>query len=74
MYGYPGHRHLSSLYPLVVSYELDPAAAPDLRQAATYQGSESHYRMQASLCGARLGRGNGSISGILARGRRVYGR
>ena len=64
---YPNHRHLSSLYPLFVSYELGPDSTPALWQAAatayqkkiaTYQGTESHYRMQASLCAARLGRGN----------------
>jgi hypothetical protein len=67
MYEYPDHRHLSSLYPLFVSYELDPDTTPAYWQAAgvayqkkiaTYQGTESHYRMQASLSGARLGRGN----------------
>jgi hypothetical protein len=28
------------------------------KKIATYEGTESHYRMQASLSGARLGRGN----------------
>jgi hypothetical protein len=67
MLDFPGHRHLSLLYPLFVSYELDPDTTPGLWSAAakayqrkiqTYTGTESHYRMQSSLCAARLGRGN----------------
>lgn len=75
MYEFPGHRHLSSLYPLFVSYELDPDRTPTEWQAAaiayqkkiaTYQGSESHYRMQASLSAVRLGRGNDMWSFLTA--------
>lgn len=67
MLEFPPHRHLSSLYPLFVSNELDPDTTPDLWTAADKQldkkirsvtESESHYRMQASLCAARLGRGD----------------
>ncbi|SEG06697.1 F5/8 type C domain-containing protein [Actinacidiphila yanglinensis] len=67
MLEFPPHRHLSSLYPLFVSNELSPEATPDLWTAAGKQydkkirsvtESESHYRMQASLCAARLGRGD----------------
>lgn len=66
MFEFPGHRHLSSLYPLFVSYEFSPGETPDLWKAATLQyekkirsvhESESHFRMQAALCAARLGRG-----------------
>jgi hypothetical protein len=64
---FPHHRHLSSLYPLFVSYEFDPGTTPELWQAAArqyekkvrgVQETESHFRMQASLCAARLGRGD----------------
>jgi alpha-L-fucosidase 2 len=67
MLDFPDHRHLSFLYPLFVSYELDPDRTPDtwaaaskayVRKIHTYTGTESHYRMQSSLCAARLGRGN----------------
>jgi hypothetical protein len=67
MVEYPSHRHLSSLYPLFVSYELSPEQTPDLWEAAKLQyerkiasvrESESHYRMQASLSAVRLGRGD----------------
>jgi alpha-L-fucosidase 2 len=66
MLEFPPHRHLSSLYPLFVSHELSPETTPDVWTAAEKQyekkirsvtESESHYRMQASLCAARLGRG-----------------
>jgi alpha-L-fucosidase 2 len=64
---FPPHRHLSPLYPLFVSYELSPEDTPDIWTAAQkdYQKkissvteSESHFRMQSSLCAARLGRGD----------------
>jgi len=64
---FPGHRHLSHLYPLFVSYEFDPVKTPELWKAAalTYErkihaphSSDSHYRLNASLCAARLGRGD----------------
>jgi alpha-L-fucosidase 2 len=67
MVDYPSHRHLSSLYPLFVSYELNPDKTPELWRAATLwyerkiasvHETESHYRMQASLSAARLGRGD----------------
>jgi hypothetical protein len=67
MLEFPPHRHLSPLYPLFVSYELSPESDPTVWTAAlkSYQKkissvteSESHYRMQASLCAARLGRGD----------------
>lgn len=64
---FPGHRHLSHLYPLFVSYEFDPERTPALWQAAekafevkhrSVKSTETHYRMQAALCAARLGRGD----------------
>jgi alpha-L-fucosidase 2 len=67
MLEFPNHRHMSHLYPLFVSNEFSPQGTPDLFTAAakawekkvqTYKGTESHYRMQASLCAGRLGRGN----------------
>ncbi|MBM9508712.1 glycosyl hydrolase family 95 catalytic domain-containing protein [Actinacidiphila acididurans] len=67
MLEFPAHRHLSSLYPLFVSHEFSPEDTPELWTAAarSYEKkirsvgeSESHYRMQASLCAARLGRGD----------------
>jgi alpha-L-fucosidase 2 len=67
MLEFPQHRHLSSLYPLFVSYQLDPVLTPALwdaalkwyeKKIANVHESESHYRMQASLCAARLGRGD----------------
>jgi alpha-L-fucosidase 2 len=67
MVEFPSHRHLSSLYPLFVSYELSPDKAPEFwtaaarwyeRKIASVHETESHFRMQASLCAARLGRGD----------------
>jgi hypothetical protein len=67
MVEYPNHRHLSSLYPLFVSYEFTPEETPELwkaaelwyeRKTSSVRETESHYRMQSSLCAARLGRGN----------------
>lgn len=67
MLEYPHHRHLSSLYPLFVSYEIDPDRTPELWEAAQrlyeikrdgVHETESHFRMQAALCAARLGRGD----------------
>nr|WP_037913985.1 discoidin domain-containing protein [Actinacidiphila yeochonensis] len=67
MLEFPPHRHLSPLYPLFVSNELSPEQTPQIWTAAekayekkirSVTESESHYRMQASLCAARLGRGD----------------
>ncbi|MGQ4510969.1 glycosyl hydrolase family 95 catalytic domain-containing protein [Streptomyces sp. DW26H14] len=67
MYEFPPHRHMSPLYPLFVSYEFAPDATPELwtaaeklyeKKIANVTESESHYRMQSSLCAARLGRGD----------------
>ncbi len=80
MVEYPSHRHLSPLYPLFVSYEFDPEATPELWKAAavayekkiaSVRETESHYRMQAGLCAARLGRGNdvwGFLTAMAANG------
>lgn len=67
MYEFPMHRHLSSLYPLFVSYEFSPDATPELWKASalayekkirSVRETESHFRMQAALSAARLGRGD----------------
>jgi alpha-L-fucosidase 2 len=80
MVEYPSHRHLSSLYPLFVSYEFDPQKTPALwegarrwyeKKTASVRETESHYRMQASLSAARLGRGDdvwGFLTAMVANG------
>ena len=80
MWEFPHHRHLSSLYPLFVSHEFSPERTPALWQAAArqyekkvrgVQETESHFRMQAGLCAARLGRGDdawGLLTAMAANG------